>query len=512
MKQKVPALVEFFIIIIGSALLVGCVLDKSPPVEGQEPVDAVYVHALLGSDSNPGTADQPFQSIQAAVDHSFGLADKPEVRVAAGTYGSDFRSTGSAVLILKDGVELNGGYSDGDWALRDSEAYVTVIEDLSSSGGSVSDPNRAVEAESGVGQQTIIDGFFIRGGGGDISFALFLVDASPQIRNCTIDGGAGLSFSVGIYNLNAASPSIEQNTILGGNGDFSFGIYNFSDCSPLIECNRIDGAGSGTQSLAIYNDELCPAVIRNNLIDGGGGAYSLGIMNFESSPVIRNNTISGGRNSADWSVGLFNQSSQPAIQNNIIFSIDGLGNLGVYEYDAASDPAVFQNNDIFDCPNGLYYDYDGNGFLLTAADLNDYSHTTQDASLLSENNLADDAMLTDADGPDDDDSSIADNDWRLSGSSPAGVASGGLNGAHSTVGWGFASDLTGALRSPLDDSSISGWSIGAYEYDAGAGGTPLGASVLGTARAITADPAAPAMTEQSAGVPAPPPPIPLRTP
>jgi hypothetical protein len=504
MKKKISATAPLLMAIgLGFFTASGCVLDK--PVAGEEPdpVDVLYVHEQLGDDANPGTADSPFFSIQAAIDQAVGLDPKPEVHVASGTYGADYRDTGAPAVLLKDGVRLYGGYSAGDWEQRDSELYPTVIEDLSDSGGSLSDPNRALAAEAGTGNGSVVDGFVILGGDGDISFAVFLRDASPQLKNCTIDGGEGTSFSVGIYNLDAASPTIESNTILGGDGDISFGIYNYTNCSPLIESNRIDGAGSGSQSLAIYNDLFCPAVIRNNLIDGGGGAYSLGIMNFESSPIVRNNTISAGRNSADWSVALFNQTARPVIQNNIVFSIDGLGRIGLYEFDAASDPAALQNNDIFDCPTALYADADGNGFLLTAADLNDYSRTTQDIVSPSENNISDDALLVDIDGADDDPTTPQDNDWALSSASPAEVVLGGLNGAHSSAGWGYTTDFSGALRSPLDDTGIEGWSMGAHEYDATA------AKSLSADSPATAPPAPAEAISPVSG--APPQPLPLRS-
>ena len=135
-------------ICLGLGLSAGCELvQPEPPAEDE---DVVYVHGLLGSDSNPGTKDAPFQTIQAAVDYSASLQPSPEVRVAAGTYSSDYRTDSSPVLTLKEGVELYGGYSASNWALRDPALYATVIADASSSGGLTSDPNRAVAAEPGV--------------------------------------------------------------------------------------------------------------------------------------------------------------------------------------------------------------------------------------------------------------------------------------------------------------------------------------------------------------------------
>jgi hypothetical protein len=343
-----------FAILVTAALLGGCILDSPAPEEPDAPPDAVYVHGSSGNDDNPGTSAEPFLTIQAAVDYAASLASKPEVRVAAGTYSSDYRSSGTPVVVLKEGIELYGGYSEAGWGLRDGDLYPTVIEDASTAGGSPADPNRALASEPGTSSLSLVDGFVIRGGGGDISFALFLAEASPRIRNCTVEGGTGSSFSAGIYNFDTSSPTIEDDDIRGGSGDVSFGIYNYDGCAPLIQGCRVSGSGSGTQSLGIYNDVSSPAEIRNNLIDGGDGAYSLGIMSYDSSPVIRNNTVCGGHNAASWTVALFNQTAAPVIQNNIIFTAAGSGRLGVYEYDSTSDPAALQNNDIYACPTALY--------------------------------------------------------------------------------------------------------------------------------------------------------------
>ena len=53
-------------------------------------------------------------------------------------------------------------------------------------------------------------------------------------------------------------------------------------------------------------------------------------------------------------------------------------------------------------------------------------------------------------------------DYELSGSTPASITEGGLNGAHSSDDWVFTTDKDGINRSPLDDSSVTGWSMGAY--------------------------------------------------
>jgi len=53
-----------------------------------------------------------------------------------------------------------------------------------------------------------------------------------------------------------------------------------------------------------------------------------------------------------------------------------------------------------------------------------------------------------------------DNNWSLNTTST--VTATGLNGAKET--WDFTTDVTGAGRTPLD-SSLTGWSMGAYEVN-----------------------------------------------
>ena len=66
---------------------------------------------------------------------------------------------------------------------------------------------------------------------------------------------------------------------------------------------------------------------------------------------------------------------------------------------------------------------------------------------------------------DEDLSDDLDNDYKFTGDlNNYNFDTSGLNGAHSNENWGFTTDKDGNNRSPLDDSSTTGWSVGAYEY------------------------------------------------
>lgn len=454
------------------AIMFGCSIDTDEDSNGDNnqedttPQSAIYVRESDGHDSDLGSQDEPKKTIQAAIDIAESLDTSADVYVAEGTYSKDYNTDGVPVVLLKEGISIYGGYSDTDWSIREPLIYISTIKDDSTNDGALDNPNRAIEGGNRITENTIIDGFKIEGGDGEISFAIFNHDgASPTIQNNTICGSS-YNNSAGIYNTESSSPIIQKNTIIGGSIDVSFGIYNYDSCAPKIQNNRIIGGLDGSQSIGIYNDTHSSPDIQNNLIDGGNGAYSLGIYNYESSsPVIQNNTINGGSNNGNWSIGIANFSASSIIQNNIIFTYAGSGRCGFYEFDTSSDPDSLQNNDIFDCPNGLYSDWNESGALVlySISDVNDYNKTTQDIGKPSEGNISDNPAFADIDGADDDISTIGDNDWHLTLLSPDSIKENGINGAHSSFNWGFTIDMDENPRSPLDDSSTTGWSIGAYE-------------------------------------------------
>jgi hypothetical protein len=172
-----------------------------------------------------------------------------------------------------------------------------------------------------------------------------------------------------------------------------------------------------------------------------------------SDPVVQNNTIDGGSGSAAF--GIYLQATDPyltlaTIQNNIVFTRSGASSYCMYEKTATSDPATFDANDLFGCAV-LYYDDDSGG-LTTIAQVNAL------AEVMSAPNESVDPVFADADGPDDDALTMADNDWHLTAGSPSGVTQSGLD-----LSAQFTADMDGATRT--GDGEV-GWSMGAYEYDA----------------------------------------------
>ena len=203
------------------------------------------------------------------------------------------------------------------------------------------------------------------------------------------------------------------------------------------------------------------------MISGGSGSISIGINNSNtSSTLVRNNTIDGGTGSSE-SYGIVNGLlgsldllASPTIENNIIFTSGSSTEYCIYDNKLKPDPVSVRNNDLFGCSTALYHDGDGDGDFTTISSM--------ETELISESittggNASADPTFVDINGGDGLVNTLADNDWKLMGSSP--VKGSGLNGAHSAEIWGFTTDKDGTSRSPLNDSSTTGWSIGAYEKD-----------------------------------------------
>jgi hypothetical protein len=162
--------------------------------------DAFFV-SPQGFDTNPGTANQPFQTIGKGITAAAGDALKRTVLVAAGVY--------SESVTLADGVNVFGQYQAGTWA-RDP-AFYTIIDGVASTGNH----DRTVIA-SNITSATTFDGFVVFGSSNDKaggnSYAVYVsaANANLQITNNVIfsgHGGPGASGTAGTYGSDGISGS-----------------------------------------------------------------------------------------------------------------------------------------------------------------------------------------------------------------------------------------------------------------------------------------------------------------
>jgi len=450
----------------------------------------LFVHAGNGHVNNPGTADDPLDNLNAAISKASNWGIDADVHVSEGLYEVNWDE--STHIIMVEGVSFYGGYSASNWGTRDPNVYTTTVRDVSIGGGTHT-YNTVFYCDSSVSNVTSIDGFVIEGGTGGCSCGILVVGGSLTISNNTIYGGDAINYSRGIYCRYSSGTIIEGNAVYaqGPSSSRSYGIIDYNSSS-IIENNFVDGgkandstaaiSGSGSSSSIIIKNtayggessntravggsyESDSIAIINNVLHGGIGSSTYGV--YVASPgIIRNNTINGG-NASNTSSGVCvgYETGTPIIDNNIIFTTGGSYRYGINESTPAPSnrPDSVRNNEFYDTPTAIYHDYNNNNYTsitsmesaLTADGVNTSANISLTASYLD---------YADYNGTDNDPDTMEDNDWDLTGSTNVNISTGGLNGQHSTENWSYHDDREGVTRTPSDDSSTTGWSMGAYEH------------------------------------------------
>jgi hypothetical protein len=212
-----------------------------------------FVSAGVGDDGNPGTQEAPMRSIGAGIQQAQAILDLPSyghaligVYIGEGSYAEK--------VVVVPSVSLIGGYqctaATCDWT-RDPTMYVASIEDVDEEG---------VLAGAGVMRDTRIDGMRIVGFPtaavpmGEIGAALRLIDGSPTVTDCTIEGAtidcvsfcSGAAIAVGGTPADPDGALITGNVVLGGTGPSAGGAITAAT-SVEIRQNRMSG---GTFSYA----------------------------------------------------------------------------------------------------------------------------------------------------------------------------------------------------------------------------------------------------------------------
>ncbi len=504
--------------------------NTSLALEVIAPLPGMYV-AGYGSDSTgDGSHINPWATIQKGITEA-DLGGLNAVYVAQNQYDLDDIS---GPINLIEGVSVYGGFKSGVW-IHDPEIYKTVVRNISSTVTGSTNPNTTFRADAGITNSTRIEGFYLRGGGGDYSagFACYGggspairynaihggegstesrgidIDGSnpaierclimggeltvtskgirianssvPQITGCEIDGGESSSTSAAIH-FDTSNGTVQNCTLGGSFSDTTYGIYTTSS-SPIIHHNQIGGGKSSSNSYGIFCNTTSSATIYanrilggqssggsargitaynnsdiaiyNNVIFGGAGVTVYGIFIYMSTPTIcANNSITSGYGQTS-SYGIYLYTTNPPIANNIIFC-DGLGaQYGIYENDGSSDPSSLQNNNIYDCSDGLYYDFDS-GLSYQGVDVSgNFSEFSGGGGAL----LSTPAGSGNVTVPLEIETGFRIVD-AVNSADLSLVTEGGLDGG--VLGWPFVVDRDG---NPRTGNGSTGWSMGAYEYD-----------------------------------------------
>jgi hypothetical protein len=286
-----------------------------------EVFDGVCV-SKTGNDASAGTALAPRATVNAGIAQAASLYSTPStVYIAQGTYASNYFTTGHSVADMIEGVSLLGGFSPNSWLSRDTSLYETILEDISSTGGtSLPDANRAVDIGSNITVNTSIRGFTIKLGSGGSNVAAFC-SGSPTISECILQGRES------------------------GYGEYNYCIY--SKASGVFSYNTIRPYGSSSETQGIYL-EGSTATISHNHIYGGWGpsaAYGISTTIDSTSPTLAMNTIDMSSSPSPLIYCIYIALSHPAIEDNIFYFANG--DYAIYEASSelADQPASLRRND-----------------------------------------------------------------------------------------------------------------------------------------------------------------------
>jgi hypothetical protein len=329
----------------------------------------IYVKANAVGANNGTSWHNAYTSLKNAITHA---SSGDQIWVAEGTYYPTTGTSRSSYFHLKNGVEIYGGFpktGNPTMSDRDYNAHPTIMSgDIGVHGDSTDNSYHVIYNNGTINNTAVLDGFIIEKGYGSSGVGIYLRNASPTIRNCTIRNNYSTSNGAGIY-LNGASPVIknciitENQTIAAnrsGGGIYISGSSNPSITNCTISKNVATYRGGGIYDISTaHTNAISGNTIENNKINSGN-ARGGGIYLDNSAPnitgnIIQNNIVSStANNGTGQGAGIYVNGSDisPLISNNTIqnntATTTGSGSTcgygaGIY---LNQSPATIQNNTI----------------------------------------------------------------------------------------------------------------------------------------------------------------------
>jgi hypothetical protein len=273
-----------------------------------------YVNAGLSTGQDDGTswadAFQGSNGLQAAL---AAAVAGDQVWAAQGSYKPTTGATRSISFVLRNGVEIYGGFAGTETSLgqRDFVAHVTILTgDLNDDDGSsaFADNSYHVLDAGTTNASAVIDGFHVRGGNANSTVGfedcgggiLCVLGATTTVRNC-------------VFRENRC-------IVAGGAGYFEFSSPTFTNCR--FESNLSEYYGGALGLFTNSNARLTNCVLWNNTSTGAGGGGALYVSN--SSPVIRQCIVAGNHSIVNPGAGII-ASPVIALANDVIYFNQGPG-------------------------------------------------------------------------------------------------------------------------------------------------------------------------------------------
>ena len=353
---------------------------------------------------------------------------------------------------------IDGGSGDYARGIYQSSSWSVTPIEMNTITGGTGNAQLSIAINNATNSTSYIASNTIHGGSGQNTQGIQnFRTGMVSIFDNFISGGVAVNTARGINNDSSGAPAtIANNVVYAGSSFNTFGISSIATSLLTIERNVIHGGRSTAGSYAL-DESGTSNDVRNNLIHGGEGGTVRALRFYNSGTLIRNNTVSAGDGTLVYGLQVAAEagSPTPVVENNLFMNPASSSGYGIFESTADGDPISVRNNNFDGFGLETYYDHDGGCGM--AGDADPDTCTADEVNSLGDmtvsSNTAAVPLLEDVDGPDDDLSTMEDNLWSPSASSPGALTSGGLD-----LSSDFTDDYTGTTRT-------APWSIGAYEYD-----------------------------------------------
>ena len=304
--------------------------------------DVRYVDANIFSGNNDGSdwANAFFgpNGVQAALAAS---SSGDQIWCADGVYQPTTGTSRSVSIVLKNGVEVYGGFVGTESALSERPAFGVAASVLSGdlagndSSGSVTENSYHVVKGTGTNATAVLDGFYIRGGnansggnnnkGGGI---LCISNSSPTIRSCYFSGNR-CTFGGGAGYISGSAPSFTDCVFDGNTGGSYGGAFDIAGAGAVLfdRCEFFGNSAARAGALEIYSTNgvrVTNSVFHGNTATGGGGGGALWMGNGGNTQ-LRNCTIVANFSTVNVAAGLRVSGGSPSIANCIFWDNEGPG-------------------------------------------------------------------------------------------------------------------------------------------------------------------------------------------
>lgn len=398
------------------AALAAIVLMVPLLVQAQPPPGVIYVKEGYRN-GNGQSWSTAFGDLQEALGKA---SIGQQIWIAAGTYYPTSGQDRSASFVLKEGVEIYGGFSGSETSreARDWKAYPSILS------GDIGQKNTKTDNSKHVvtgANNAVLDGFTITGGysavdsssrpsrsvpplgppsgppsgpgsgqqthtspqnilqskGEGFGAGILNFNAAPLIRNCTITGNEAMKGG-GVYNVTPGkgvprfwNVMISNNFAVGRGGGMSNDLFT----NPILVNVSFINNSTNAKGGGLYNDFNCSPLLINALFIGNRAAQAAAMGNDgSSSPVIFHATIVG--NTATDSGGALYQgtynadmgkSNRPVVINSILWGNRSLTGGAAEVCNWAESEAIIQHSIVEGSYPGVGNTADDPGFVNVSA-------------------------------------------------------------------------------------------------------------------------------------------------